>query len=130
LRRLNAREGLSVIRSSLGTDQPREGLARLILERAEEIHSSYEELTRAALEHGDVAAGTHDPETIQGVLMARMDRLPDAPRRVLQTASVLGREVPLRLLEAIWQDEVPLPPQLDELQRLEFLYAQACQEPG
>jgi predicted ATPase len=59
-----------------------------------------------------------------------LTKLPDIPRKVLQVASVLGREVPLRLLEAIWQDEAPLGPQLEELQRLEFLYAQAGQEPG
>ena len=130
LRRLNAHESLSIIRSALGTDRVPEGLARLILERAEGNPFFLEELTRAALEHGEVAAGTRVPETIQGVLMARMDRLPDTPRRVLQTASVLGRAVPLRLLGAIWQDATPLAPQLEELQRLEFLYAQAGQEPG
>jgi tetratricopeptide (TPR) repeat protein len=111
-----------------GADQPSDGSARLILERAEGNPFFLEELARTALEHGEVAAGTRVPETIQGVLMARMDRLPDTPRRLLQTASVLGREVPLRLLRAMWQDEAPLGPHLEELQRLEFLYLQARQE--
>jgi tetratricopeptide (TPR) repeat protein len=48
----------------------------------------------------------------------------------LQTASVLGREVPLRLLEAVWQEPVPLSPQLHELQRLEFIYEHAGRDPG
>ena len=47
------------------------------------------------------------PETIQDVLMARIDRLPEEPRRVLQTASVLGREFPLRLLRPIWDGTAP-----------------------
>jgi predicted ATPase len=71
------------------------------------------------VEHGQVSADTRVPDTIQGVLMARMDRLPDITRRVLQTASVLGREVPLRLLGAVWQEPAPLHPHIRELQRLE-----------
>jgi class 3 adenylate cyclase/tetratricopeptide (TPR) repeat protein/DNA-binding XRE family transcriptional regulator len=130
LRRLSPDESLSVVRWVLQSERVPEALAQAILERAEGNPFFLEELARAALEHGEVAAGTRVPDTIQGVLMARMDRLPDTPRRVLQTASVLGREVPLRLLTAIWQDEAPLGPQLQELQRLEFLYAQAGQEPG
>ena len=35
------------------------------------------------------------PDTIQGVLMARIDRFPEAHKRLLQTASVLGREFSL-----------------------------------
>ncbi len=130
LRRLSPEESLSVVRSVLQAERVPEALAQVILERAEGNPFFLEELARAALEHGEVAAGTRVPDTIQGVLMARMDRLPETPKRVLQTASVLGREVPLRLLGAIWQDPAPLGPQLQELQRLEFLYAQAGQEPG
>jgi tetratricopeptide (TPR) repeat protein len=130
LRRLSAEESLSVVRSVLHAERVPDPLAQAILERAEGNPFFLEELARAAVEHGEVAAGTLIPDTIQGVLMARMDRLPEVPRRVLQTASVLGREVPLRLLDAIWQDPMPLEPQLQDLQRLEFLYAQAGKEPG
>ena len=38
------------------------------------------------------------PGHIQGVLMARIDRLPEEAKRLLQTASVLGREFSPRLL--------------------------------
>jgi predicted ATPase len=62
------------------------------------------------------------PDTIQGVLQARIDRLADAPKRVLQTASVIGREVPLKLLRAIWQTPSSLDVHLLDLKRLEFLY--------
>ena len=40
----------------------------------------------------------------------------------LQTAAVLGREVPLDLLRAIWTGPGPLEPQLRELTRQEFLH--------
>jgi len=130
LRRLGAQDSLSVIRSVLHAERVPEELARVILERGEGNPFFLEELARAALEHGDVDADTSVPDSIQGVLMARMDRLPDTARRVLQTASVLGREVPLRLLEAVFPEPAVLAGQLQELQRLEFLYERAGREPG
>jgi len=54
--------------------------------------------------------------------MARIDRLSALPRQLLQAASVLGREVPLQLLETIWERAGDLEPHLAVLQRLEFLY--------
>ena len=42
------------------------------------------------------------PDTVHGVLTARIDRLDEEAKRALQTASVLGRELTPRLLAAIW----------------------------
>ena len=81
-----------------------------------------EELTRAVIEHGDAETARDVPDTIQGVLMARIDRLPEAHKRLLQTASVLGREFSPRLLAAIWEGTDPLAPLFLELQRLELLF--------
>jgi len=44
------------------------------------------------------------PDTLQGVLMARIDRLQEEARRVLQMASVIGRIFPYRVLAAIAQE--------------------------
>jgi class 3 adenylate cyclase/tetratricopeptide (TPR) repeat protein len=41
------------------------------------------------------------PATVQEVIMARVDRLPEHVRQLLQVASVVGRRVPYRLLEAV-----------------------------
>jgi class 3 adenylate cyclase/tetratricopeptide (TPR) repeat protein/DNA-binding XRE family transcriptional regulator len=130
LRRLGPRDSLSVVCSVLGADRVPETLARVILERGEGNPFFLEELARAVLDRG--AAGTDRvvPDTIQGVLMARMDRLAETPRQLLQTASVLGREVPLRLLAAIWPQPAALPEHLRALQHLEFIYEQAGREPG
>ena len=62
------------------------------------------------------------PATIRDVLAARMDRLPPTPRRVLDTASVLGRETPVRLLEALLPVDGDLRPALRDLVGREFLY--------
>jgi predicted ATPase len=48
------------------------------------------------MERGGAESPLTVPDTIQGVLMARIDRLADAPKRTLQTASVLGREFSAR----------------------------------
>ena len=81
-----------------------------------------EELTRAVIEHGDFQAEVIAPDTIQGVLSARIDRLPEPHKRVLQTASVLGREFASRLLREIWDGSGSLDPLLLDLQRMEFVF--------
>src|SRR5262249_26532510 len=53
------------------------------------------------------------------------DRLPEAHKRLLQTASVLGREFAPRLLQALWEEPTPLETLLMDLKRLEFLYERA-----
>jgi class 3 adenylate cyclase/tetratricopeptide (TPR) repeat protein len=45
------------------------------------------------------------PGTIQEVIMSRVDHLPDQPRRILQTASVIGRRFPYRVLARVISDE-------------------------
>jgi tetratricopeptide (TPR) repeat protein len=90
-----------------------------ILAKAEGNPFFLEELTRAVLEHGPERG---IPDTVHGVIMARIDRLPDTAKQLLQTASVLGSEVPLRLLSRVWQGAPQIVSELDELCRLEFLY--------
>jgi DNA-binding winged helix-turn-helix (wHTH) protein/tetratricopeptide (TPR) repeat protein len=90
-----------------------------ILEKAEGNPFFLEELTRSALEHGPQNEGV--PDTIQGVIMARLDRLPDSAKQLLQTASVIGREVSSRLLERL-RPATDFDAELKELCRLEFLY--------
>jgi predicted ATPase len=41
------------------------------------------------------------PATVQAVLAARLDRLPPAEKRLLQTAAVIGTEGPFTLLQAL-----------------------------
>ncbi len=121
---LSTEDSLSVVHSVLRTDQVPESLARLILDKAEGNPFFLEELSRAVGEQGSLHPTLAVPDTVQEVLLARIHRLPDAPKEVLQTASVLGREFPLRLLEAIWDGPGPLEPHLRDLMQLEFLHEQ------
>ena len=63
------------------------------------------------------------PATVQAVLAARIDRLPPEDKRVLQTAAVIGTDVPASLLQAIAElSEAALGSVLAHLQAGEFLY--------
>jgi class 3 adenylate cyclase/tetratricopeptide (TPR) repeat protein len=65
----------------------------------------------------------HVPATVQAVLAARIDRLPPEEKQLLQTAAVIGTEVPLPLLQAIAElPEAALHRSLAHLQAAEFLY--------
>jgi class 3 adenylate cyclase/tetratricopeptide (TPR) repeat protein len=61
------------------------------------------------------------PETIEEVLSARIDLLPRPAASVLQTASVLGRRVPLPLLDEVATDVADLPGAIDHLVASAFL---------
>ena len=63
------------------------------------------------------------PATVQAVLAARIDRLPPEAKHLLQTAAVIGIEVPGPLLQAIAkQPEDVLSRELALLQAAELLY--------
>jgi class 3 adenylate cyclase/tetratricopeptide (TPR) repeat protein len=63
------------------------------------------------------------PATVQAVLAARIDRLPSGDKHLLQLASVIGKDVPLALLQTIAElPEAALRGALDRLQAAEFVY--------
>ena len=94
--------------------------AEAILDRADGNPFFIQELARAM---GPAAeAVTAVPESVEAVLLARIDRLPDEAKGVLQAASVLGRDVPVGLLEAITAEVTTPRERLRELQQLEYLH--------
>jgi class 3 adenylate cyclase/tetratricopeptide (TPR) repeat protein len=122
LRPLSLPESQSVVHAVASEEGLADAVAILILEKAEGNPFFLEELARAVIERPEAASTLAVPETVEGVLMGRIDRLPDEAKQLLQTASVVGREVPRELLEAFW--EQPLEPHVGELIRREFLYQQ------
>jgi DNA-binding winged helix-turn-helix (wHTH) protein/tetratricopeptide (TPR) repeat protein len=94
-----------------------------ILSKAEGNPFFMEELARTVVDQGPDADGI--PDTVHGVIMARLDRLPQSAKQLLQTASVLGREAPLRLLKSMWRDGAEIDADLVALSRLEFIYERA-----
>jgi predicted ATPase/class 3 adenylate cyclase len=65
----------------------------------------------------------HVPPSVQAILATRIDRLAPDDKRLLQSASVIGRDVPFVLLSAIAeQEDSALRASLARLQSAEFLY--------
>jgi tetratricopeptide (TPR) repeat protein len=62
------------------------------------------------------------PDTIQDVIMARIDRLPEAPKKTLQLASVIGREFTRRLLDRIGDIREGTEALLRDLKAIELIY--------
>jgi len=121
IRALSPADSFAVVQSLLGREDAYSGVASAILGKAEGNPFFLEELCRGALDHPDLRHTPAVPETVQDVLMARIDRLPGDTKRLLQTAAVLGREAPLQLLTALWQGG-GLEHHLAELKRQEFLF--------
>src|SRR6185369_1809391 len=112
-------------------------LRALIAGKAEGNPFFVEELVRSLLEDGAlrregdrvVLATELDrlivPDTVQDVLIARIDRLGEDSRRAIQVASVIGREFALRLLARITDAGERLGGQVEELRNLELIYEKA-----
>ncbi|HET6467991.1 MAG TPA: adenylate/guanylate cyclase domain-containing protein, partial [Geminicoccaceae bacterium] len=62
------------------------------------------------------------PGTIQDVIMARIDRLPEAPRTTLQLASVIGREFTRRLIDRLDEIRDRTEESLRELKAIELIH--------
>jgi class 3 adenylate cyclase/tetratricopeptide (TPR) repeat protein len=119
----------------LGQDESLETLKRVLIERTEGNPFFLEETVQTLVETkvlvGDRGAyrmtKEHDvwpiPATAQAILAARIDRLPAEDKRLLQAASVIGKDVPFTLLQAIADaPEESLRRGLTNLQAAEFLY--------
>ena len=123
------------LRALLGDNPNLEPLKQLLIARTEGNPFFLEESVRTLVEAGVLvgALGAYRmdrdlpsiqvPATVQAVLAARIDRLSPETKHLLQTAAVIGHEVPLALLQAIADlTEEPLHRRLAQLQEAEFLY--------
>ena len=123
------------LQALLGDDPGLAPLKQLLIARTEGNPFFLEESVRTLVETG-VLVGTSGayrlaqalptiqvPATVQAVLAARIDRLPPEEKRLLQTAAVIGTEVPFALLQAMAElPEADLHRGLAHLQAAEFLY--------
>lgn len=143
LKLLSADEQNRLVNNLLQVAELPETTRRLIVERAEGNPFYLEEIIRHLIEQGaivrvrDDPAGGHYwrasteiatleiPDTLRGVLLARIDRLESDLRRTLQLASVIGKTFLYRLLQAIAVAERELDTQLAQLQRADLVREKA-----
>jgi class 3 adenylate cyclase/tetratricopeptide (TPR) repeat protein len=119
----------------LGDAAELQPLKRVLIERTEGNPFFVEESIQTLIESGVLVGAqgsyhlakpferTQVPATVQAVLAARIDRLPPEDKRLLQTAAVIGKDVPYPLLQAIAELSADgLRQGLARLQAAEFLY--------
>jgi len=124
-----------LLRTLLGDDPGLQPLKRLLIERTEGNPFFLEESVRTLTETQVLvgARGAYSlakdvpairvPATVEAILAARIDRLPPEEKQLLQSASVIGKDVPFPLLQAIAElPEEALRRGLDHLRTAEFLY--------
>ena len=130
------REGAEdLLQALLGADPELASLRELLIERTEGNPFFLEESVRTLVETkalvGERGAyrlaqaldTVQVPATVQAILASRIDRLPPAEKQLLQSAAVIGKDVPFNLLHAIADEaEEDLRRQLAHLQSAEFLY--------
>ena len=121
----------------VGSDVGLTALKQLILEKTEGTPFFMEEVVQALVEEGVLvgergryrvessATEVHVPQTVQGILAARIDRLTPEEKALLQQLAVIGRQFPVSLMKAVVsQAEDELYRLLASLQAKEFLYEQ------
>jgi class 3 adenylate cyclase/tetratricopeptide (TPR) repeat protein len=121
LQPLSRDHSIQMLRSVLRAEHLIDLVTQEIVAKADGNPFFLEQLALHAGEARDLRADLMVPNTIHDVVMARIDRLPEETKRLLQTAAVIGREFPLRLLGAVWQGPGSVEDQLRELSHLEFV---------
>jgi class 3 adenylate cyclase/tetratricopeptide (TPR) repeat protein len=135
LNRLSNRESLNMISHLLGTKELDKALEELILQKTEGIPLFIEEFVQSlkdlcAIESRNGTCRLRQdsqaisiPATIQDVIMARVDALPEAAKEVLQIGAVIGREFNHELLRKVTAlPEEKLLSDLSRLKDAELLY--------
>jgi len=135
LNRLSNRETLAMSAYILGTEIMGEDLEELILNKTEGIPFFVEEFMKSLKDLGMIEwrdsgyylakdiQEVEIPSTIQDVIMARVDSLPDGAKSVLQTGSAIGREFSCELIKRVTGIQTPeMTPHLSVLRDSELLY--------
>jgi len=122
LQPLSRDDSVHMVRSMVRVERLVELVTEEIVAKADGNPFFLEQLALHAGEARDLRSDLMVPNTIHDVVMARIDRLPEETKQLLQTASVIGREFSLRLLSAVWKGVGSLESRLRELSRLEFVH--------
>jgi class 3 adenylate cyclase/tetratricopeptide (TPR) repeat protein len=134
LETLGSDVSLRLVRNLLGGLPLEPALEQKIMEKAGGNPFFMEEIVRNLLDRKDlVRAGDRYvcsqpieqcaiPDTVQGVLAARMDHLSDDLKQTLQVASVIGKDFAFRLLKSIMELGEELRVRVTNLVGLEILY--------
>jgi class 3 adenylate cyclase len=114
---LAERDSRQLIHNLLEIEALPEAVRQLILRKAEGNPFFVEEVVRMLIDRGHLAQregrwfvareieALDIPDTLQGILTARLDRLPDEAKRALQIAAVIGRRFSVEVLQAVLEQD-------------------------
>jgi class 3 adenylate cyclase len=114
---LSETDSRELVNNLLEIESLPESLRKLILAKAEGNPFFVEEVIRMLIDRGGITRqdgkwivtreiqNIEIPDTLQGVLTARIDRLPEEAKRTLQIAAVIGRKFQVRVLEKVLEQQ-------------------------
>jgi class 3 adenylate cyclase len=133
LNRLTRTEALKLMKLRMEVEQVPQVLEDLILGRSEGNPFFIQEIIKTLIDkriiavrrgHVEILSDNIEsgvPETIQGIIMARIDRIQDNIKDVLFSASVIGREFSRPILEQVIDQRDEVKTNLTELKSLELV---------
>jgi tetratricopeptide (TPR) repeat protein len=131
---LTTKSSAELVQAILESGEVAPELRALVLSRTGGNPLFMEEFTHGLIENGSIqrkdnhtilsrkASDIQVPDTIQGIITARMDRLEENLKRTMQVASVIGRDFAFRILQLITGMREELKFHLLNLQGLELIY--------
>ncbi len=130
---LTEHESEAMVAAILGSQEPPRDLCRIVQDKAEGNPLFVEEITASLLERdvlvreegsmrwaGNVTVEV--PASVQDIIRARIDRLEEPVKRIVQAAAVIGREFGFRLLARISEMAGEAQRYLDTLKHLELIH--------
>jgi len=133
LKRLSESDSDQLVNHLLEIANLPDNVRRLIMDRSEGNPFYLEEIIRNLIDQGVLVhegatwratkeiAQVSIPDSLHGVLQARIDRLGEDVRRTLQLAAVIGKSFLYRILESITEAERELDAHLAQLQRVDLV---------
>lgn len=115
---LSLQESRALVSNLLSIESLPAATRDLVLARAEGNPFFVEEVIRMLIDRGaivrdgerwvatDKVTSVEIPETLHGLLLARIDRLPQSSKRTLRVASVIGRQFGVTILERLLETRV------------------------
>ena len=117
LRTLSDLDTRKLVSNLLAVEELSESTRAMIQKKADGNPFFVEEIIRMLIDRGAIVqrqgkwqmekriSAVDIPDNLQGLLLARIDRLPEEVKQTLRVAAVIGRQFPLKVLEKVMEKE-------------------------